>query len=73
MAKKEYDLFCADPFGEKDEATDICNAKLVPYLANLGIKQKDIKKVVAIVGEIAREAYLSGADNERFNISEGDY
>ena len=74
MAKKEYDLYCSDPFGQNDTATQICNDKLVPLLKQFGIsKQRDVKKIVDIVREIAREAYSSGAENERFDISEGDY
>lgn len=74
MAKKEYDLYCSDPFGQNDTATEICNNKLVPLLKQLCItKQRDVKKIVNTVREIAHEAYSSGAENERFNISEGDY
>lgn len=74
MAKKEYDLYCSDPFGQNDIATEICNNKLVPLLKQFGVnKQRDVKKIVDIVREIAREAYSSGAENERFDISEGDY
>lgn len=74
MAKKDYNLFCSDPFGDNDTATSICNDKLVPLLKQFGIsKQRDIKKIVDIVREIAQEAYSSGAENERFDISESDY
>lgn len=72
MAKEKFNLFCSDPFGQKDEATDICNNKLVPLLKKIGINKEDIEKVVGVVKQIALAAYSSGAENESFNRSEGD-
>jgi hypothetical protein len=71
MATKKYNLGCSDYFGCNDEASEIFNTKLIPYLKKNGIREeKTLDEIFSIVREITSAASITASENREMEINE---